>query len=880
MFKQKKTNKISIRLINRLLLGLFLFAILFGPLNINKADADNFNEDTIANIQQRLRQVQRELDELNTHTSHSPEELKKIDKLNEKIRAFEQIISKNRIEEARQREEEEAEATNHCIYYTGLAKLHTNIGVCIQEVLVGIGQATIWIGVRLLRLTNYLFAASLKVSVVDLHKYASMKSVEIAWMTLRDLMNMFFVVILLYAAISAVLNLPNKWKKTVANVIIVALLINFSIVVPKIVIDASNVLTLQAYNNFGEPMTTEQPDVRDIGKTITSILKELIQGFAGINNINVTTEGSDPFKITIPSAPTNRMAIIVALFGATILFLIMSFVLASGAIMFLARAVTLIILIIFSPIIFFAWMIPYFQKYAKRWINSLVSQSIFAPAFLIPFMLVIAIIKDFANFVSAPQNKIVAPETQYNPILNSLVLFILINGLIVYTLKIAKELGAYGADRADSLLTSAGKTARNIAYGSTIGLGLKGAGFAAREFLGRLGRAIAEGGGGMDEDFKAKHPIRSQLNQALYDFASNFRFGLKESYGERIDRLAGESAKFKKAENEVAYLSTAPEAVVKKRLESMDAETLASRAYEAKRQGLTKLAKQMEDEAKRRGSNFYDEFLSKSANERAKNAIKTEDTILENGEKISIKDTKKGLAGTQKDRETTLNAITEKASNKDLFSASQAGQLHKALDGIENEADAAAVIRATLIGLARRKDGKEALEQYIKSAKTAEHRALIATELDKLSNDSGMTDPEKERLRHVRKTQKDLLKITDGTVPKGTLDELTAMQNGKEPLDDDKVKKLIGDLSPQQIVQLPAEILTDGRFIKHIDGTTASKILASDKISQNIKKRFIMEIAKLPDTDARLLKNHLKASPSWWGTYYKECYDNLHAKTK
>jgi hypothetical protein len=845
MFRQKKTNKAPIRLTSRPLLVLFLFAILFGLLNINEANANDYAD--WSHFRELRKQYVEEL-------SKTPQDLAKIKDLEIRLKKLEEINVKHNNEVDKARKEEAATLDQRCFYVSGIVP-HLNLVECAKDLFVLIGGIAVWIGAKILWLANYIFALSLKISILDFHTYASLPPVNVAWKVLRDLVNMFFVVILLYAAFSAVFNISNNWKKTVAQVIIVALLINFSIIIPKIVIDASNILALQAYNSLGEPMTPEHPDMRDVGKTITSNLDGVIKQLSGGD------PSDDPSKAVTQSTRVDKMAVIVGKFGAAILLVIMAFILAAGAIMFLARTITLVMLIIFSPIVFLALMAPYFNSYAKQWRESLISQSIFAPAFLIPFTAVMAMISYAKNI-----NIMDGPKD--SPILSTLVFFILINGFMVYTLTIAKKFGAYGAGRADNLLRSGLKKAGKLALGSTVGLGLMGAGFAAREFVGRLGRKIAESGGRMTEEYQADHPIRAKLSRGLYNFASNFKGGLKESYSERVARLAEEAAKAKKAENEVKHLARASDPVVKKRLENMDAKTLASRAYEARKQGLTELAEKIENEAKSRGGDIYDEFLSKLAHEKAKGAINAEDIILNDGRKISAKNTKEGLD--VNNRDTTLKSITNKASNEDLFSADEAGQFHEVYKNV-NKDDKAAVIRAIVAGLAQRNDGGKAIEILYKTAKTAEDRALIATEISNRAKNSSISNEERDRLQAVINSQQDISRMANRTVPKDILNKLIAIQNGKEPYNEAEVKTLLDSLTPKQFAQLPPEILTDPNFIKHADIAAAEAILTSD-ISREVREKFAKEVEKLAtndtlanreNTSSQQLLNFIKSNPRY-----------------
>jgi len=73
-----------------------------------------------------------------------------------------------------------------------------------------------------------------------------------AWEAVRDVANMAFIFVLLYIAIATILNLGD-YKKLLVNLVIVALVINFSAFFTKIIIDASNIVALGFYNAISAP---------------------------------------------------------------------------------------------------------------------------------------------------------------------------------------------------------------------------------------------------------------------------------------------------------------------------------------------------------------------------------------------------------------------------------------------------------------------------------------------------------------------------------------------------------------------------------------------------------------------------------------------------
>jgi len=76
--------------------------------------------------------------------------------------------------------------------------------------------------------------------------------VEQGWKIARDIANIMFIFILLWVGIGTILGNHNvNAKNTIKNVILVALLLNFSLFFARVVIDASNILGGVFYNNIG-----------------------------------------------------------------------------------------------------------------------------------------------------------------------------------------------------------------------------------------------------------------------------------------------------------------------------------------------------------------------------------------------------------------------------------------------------------------------------------------------------------------------------------------------------------------------------------------------------------------------------------------------------
>ncbi|MBY0376776.1 hypothetical protein K2P96_02275, partial [Patescibacteria group bacterium] len=125
--------------------------------------------------------------------------------------------------------------------------LSIDLGACIVRVFYYIFYALpAFILTVAAKFFNALAALSLSSKI-----YTSASFIDGAWGVVRDISNIFFILVLLYVAMEIILDLGGHGaKKTIVAVIIMALMINFSMFFTKIVIDSSNILALIFYNKM------------------------------------------------------------------------------------------------------------------------------------------------------------------------------------------------------------------------------------------------------------------------------------------------------------------------------------------------------------------------------------------------------------------------------------------------------------------------------------------------------------------------------------------------------------------------------------------------------------------------------------------------------
>src|SRR3989338_6221316 len=191
-------------------------------------------------------------------------------------------------------------------------------------------------------------------------------AITVAWATLRDIANMCFIFVLLYAAFKTMFDTDfNNFSKTVKDIIIVALLINFSLFFSKVVIDASNIVAVGFYNSIATQTTN----------TITGSTS-ISSGY--MNMLGLQTFHDPAILDSKGLGPTELMTIGVM---SSVFMLITAVILLMAGVMFAARFIILVFLMILSPLALIAYVIPGQRGKFEEWKSALIAQSFFAPVY-------------------------------------------------------------------------------------------------------------------------------------------------------------------------------------------------------------------------------------------------------------------------------------------------------------------------------------------------------------------------------------------------------------------------------------------------------------------------------------------------------------------
>ncbi len=300
--------------------------------------------------------------------------------------------------------------------------------------------------------------------------------VQVGWQFTSSLANMAIIVVLIVIGIATVLNRSNYHaKKTLPKVILVALFVNFSLVIVAAIVDVSHIILSTFYE-------------ADIGYQITDAI---FQSWDNVfsNMIMYVTGMIVTFMIPFIAA-VGQFAMVTGLTAAflpqlieAIMQIITSFLIAGTlftyAFLFFARIFIVQILAVLSPLAFVAWAIPDGKKYWEKWKKYLI-QWVFLGIVLFFFLLLATIATeplrpDSPGGLAGGES----PFTGYATISSLFIYYITLAVFLAVAAKISKDMMPQGAQAIIDGVTSvkdrfkkvgsgpAERLKRDLAYGAT-----------------------------------------------------------------------------------------------------------------------------------------------------------------------------------------------------------------------------------------------------------------------------------------------------------------------------------------------------------------------------------------------------------------------------
>jgi hypothetical protein len=254
------------------------------------------------------------------------------------------------------------------------------------------------------------------------------------WGIVRDLVNLVLILILLIIAFATILRVETYGLKALLpKLIIVALLINFSLVMAGVVIDFTQVVADFFVDKAGGG----------------SISTKIVNGLSMQETLKMSQGGWQTLE-AVAAIPGN---FIVGLLGGIVIILTAALVFALGAFLLIVRVIALWILLILVPGAMLCMILPAIRHLWDKWLHEFFKWAFFAPcyAFFAYLALVTIQKKAITQQITSSSQAISTRGWTMPNFLNSflkfdtILMYIMVMGLLVGGLIVARQMGIYGA---------------------------------------------------------------------------------------------------------------------------------------------------------------------------------------------------------------------------------------------------------------------------------------------------------------------------------------------------------------------------------------------------------------------------------------------------
>jgi len=338
----------------------------------------------------------------------------------------------------------------------------------------------------LLGLAGMILDGVLKLTVVEMaSRIQSMTAINDVWKVIRDLVNMSFIFILLYHGIRMVLGLGSAdVKKVIGGIVIAAILVNFSLFFTKALIDASNIVTLGFYNSISNssgqlaaPTGSQSASSSAFDFTFSGAFMKPL-GVSGL----FSTEGFATLSQGIGTFQGGKLAVFYIC--AIIFMLLCTFVFLAVSVLFVARFIGIVILLMMSPVAFLSLGIPGLESAKQKYWGTLSSQLLFGPLYMLYSWVILSLMGP-GGLISGSEKSlgeaILKPEVGT---ITVIINFSILIGLLITSLVEAKKQATSGGIITNKWLDKGQEYMGGAIFGSAGALG--------RNTFGRAGQYIAE----------------------------------------------------------------------------------------------------------------------------------------------------------------------------------------------------------------------------------------------------------------------------------------------------------------------------------------------------------------------------------------------------
>jgi hypothetical protein len=306
--------------------------------------------------------------------------------------------------------------------------------------------------------------------------------VQQVWTLIRDLANIAIIGIFVFIAIAIILGLKEYGqKKLIANVLVVAILINFSFLFTRIIINMSNALSDNIYNQLILKNLKAAPSA-----TSSNVPRPAGIGNQFLNDLKITEAGGAGYvgngMIKTYNSHRDLGALFMHIFIAGFVALVAGLALLYIAFLLIVRFVTLVVLLTISAAAFASYLLPSTQDAMwNKWWNALIKNSLSAPILFV-FLWMALMFSDGTTKILITENaankdaNYSAISTTVNsattgPALSLLLNYILVLGFLFAGVQLANSLTSSLSKRVVAAVPAIGIGAASTAMGYPIAFG-------------------------------------------------------------------------------------------------------------------------------------------------------------------------------------------------------------------------------------------------------------------------------------------------------------------------------------------------------------------------------------------------------------------------
>ena len=281
------------------------------------------------------------------------------------------------------------------------------------------------------------------------------------WTIIRDILNILFIFAFIYIGIKTILDShSSETRRSLGMLILAALLINFSLFFTQVIVDFSNIAAIQIHNQISAGVAGGYSDENLVLESGT-----IAGGFMNVAKLSsfFQFDGELLKEMDFWKTMTYSLMMMIFLIIAGIIFMM-------GAFLLIRRFITLILCMMFSPLMFAGWILPQFSGQQEQWRGKLLMNAFFAPAFFLMVYISLAVLDALKQTIFEGQvggfPELMNGNAMEVGHFSIVFFFTLAIGFLYASIKVGEMMSIAGAQ-------SAMKITKKAIGGATVGLGAR-----------------------------------------------------------------------------------------------------------------------------------------------------------------------------------------------------------------------------------------------------------------------------------------------------------------------------------------------------------------------------------------------------------------------